>query len=340
MLGYVLDWHWGVWAILAVSGLVGSRWCQSALLAAILALGAWMAPHYPGRAQLTPIDPDEWHVVQGVVHEARYRADRTDIFIDFLVGLPDSLEARRGLWRIYDSSHTWGLEEHDLQPGDTLLLRSRLQRPDGRRNPNGFDYRHYLWTQGVDVLVKEPLRVLAVVPYQGLHIRREMALIRQRIRGQLDTWLGRPQAGLAVGLLLGDKSGIDDDFRNRISALGIGHILAVSGLHVGYLLLVLMSISRLLPIPRAGQVFVIGSGLLGYVLLTGAPPSVVRASIMAFLYAWGRSLERRPDSWNLLAAAAIISLLIQPGSLFTPSFQLSFAAVAGILHIYPRLRTW
>ncbi|MFB0517176.1 MAG: DNA internalization-related competence protein ComEC/Rec2, partial [Candidatus Neomarinimicrobiota bacterium] len=94
------------------------------------------------------------------------------------------------------------------------------------------------------------------------------------------------------------------------------------------------------PLPRRYRFLLVGSGLLGYVFLTGAPPSVVRASIMAFLYAWGRSLERRPNLWNLLGAAAIISLLITPRSLFTPSFQLSFAAVAGILYIYPRIRAW
>ena len=101
-----------------------------------------------------------------------------------------------------------------------------------------------------------------------------------------------------------------------------------------------MALVRLLPVRQRRRFLVVGVGLLGYVFLTGAPPSVVRASIMAFLYAWGRSLERRPGGWNLLGAAAIISLLIHPRSLFTASFQLSFAAVAGILYIYPRFRAW
>jgi competence protein ComEC len=78
--------------------------------------------------------------------------------------------------------------------------------------------------------------------------------------------------------------------------------------------------------------------LAGYVLLTGAPPSVVRAAIMAGLYLWGRALQRRPNTWNILAAAAIISVLIDPRSQFTAGFQLSFTAVAAILYLLPRLQ--
>ena len=143
---------------------------------------------------------------------------------------------------------------------------------------------------------------------------------------------------MAAGLLLGVKGGIDEDFLSQMRTLGMGHILAVSGLHVGFVVLVLLGLARLVPWGQAPRVAGVGIGLLGYTLITGAPPSVVRASIMAILFLWGRALERKPDVWNILAAAAIISLLIHPRSLFTASFQLSFSAVAGILHIYPRLR--
>ncbi len=321
-------------------GIAVSRCWDGALLVAVLALGGWLAPDYRQSDQLPDLDPSQPYLLQGVVKEARYREDRTDITVHFLAGPPDSLHIRRGLWHIYDGQELPAAGDETLLPGDTLTLRCRLEWPAGRRNPNGFDYRYYLWARGVDVLIKEPVAVLAASQRRGFHLGRAMTLLRWRISAQLDRWLGGPQSGLAVGLLLGDKSGIDDDFRSRINALGVGHILAVSGLHVGYVVVVLMSLAGLFPIRRGSMVIIVGAGLLGYVLLTGAPPSVVRASIMAFLYAWGRSLERRPGAWNLLGAAAVISLLIHPRSLFSASFQLSFAAVAGILHVYPLLRAW
>ncbi len=340
VLGHISHLPWGVWAGLAAIGLAISRRWDGCLLVAVLALGGWLSPDYRQSDQLPELNPSRQYLVRGVVKDAQYREDRTQITVHFLVGLPDSLHLKRGIWRIYNGRELPITEDEGFLPGDTLSLQCRLDWPGGRRNPNGFNYRYYLWARGVDVLIKEPVTVLAVGPRQGFHLGRALALLRQRIAGRMETWLGQPQAGLAMGLLLGDKSGIDDDFRSRITALGVGHILAVSGLHVGYVLLVLMSLAGLVPIRRENRVLIVGAGLLGYVFLTGAPPSVVRASIMAFLYAWGRSLERRPGVWNLLGAAAIISLLINPRSLFTASFQLSFAAVAGILHIYPRLRTW
>ena len=340
VLGHVSHLPWGIWAGLAAIGVAVSRRWDGALLVAVLALGGWLAPDYRQSDQLPDLDLSRQHLVQGVVKDAQYREDRTDITVKILVGLPDSLNIQRGLWRIYDGQDLPAAGEEALLPGDTLTLCCRLAWPAGRRNPNGFDYRYYLWARGVDVLIKEPVSVLVVSPRRGFHLGRAVALLRQRIAGRMEAWLGQPQAGLAMGLLLGDKSGIDDDFRSRMTALGIGHILAVSGLHVGYIVLFLMALAGLLPIRRKRRFIVVGAGLLGYVFLTGAPPSVVRASIMAFLYAWGRSLERRPGGWNLLGAAAVVSLLIHPRSLFTASFQLSFAAVAGILHVYPRLRAW
>jgi competence protein ComEC len=192
----------------------------------------------------------------------------------------------------------------------------------------------------VDILITDPVTMVSLKAKEDLYLPRVMAQLRQDIRIRLEAWLGQPQTGLAVGLLLGDKTGLDEELRERIHSLGIGHILAVSGLHVGFVLVILMTLGRLLPAPGGIRIILIGLGLACYVLLTGASPSVVRASIMAFLYAWGRSIERRPSGWNLLAAAAIISLIINPRSLFTASFQLSFMAVAGILYLYPGLRSW
>ncbi|UCH63447.1 MAG: DNA internalization-related competence protein ComEC/Rec2 [Fidelibacterota bacterium] len=340
VLGHLSHLPWGLWVGIAVIGMIVSRSYDGALMVVVLALGGWLAPERSQLDELRELDSSRQYLFQGVVRDVRYREDRTDITLNLIAGLHDSLLIRRGLWRIYEGQELPSAGDKAVMPGDTLTLQSRLEWPDGRRNPNGFDYRYYLWARGVDVLIDDPVMVLDVEPGSSFHLGRVVALIRQQIADRMETWLGQPQKGLAMGLLLGDKSGLDDDFRNRINVLGIGHILAVSGLHVGYVVLVLMALVRLLPVPGNRRFIVVGIGLLGYVFLTGAPPSVVRASIMAFLYAWGRSLERQPGGWNLLGAAAIISLLIHPRSLFTASFQLSFAAVAGILYVYPQFRAW
>ncbi|MCH7497701.1 MAG: ComEC/Rec2 family competence protein, partial [Candidatus Marinimicrobia bacterium] len=342
--GLIAGFHfalpWWAWAATALTALLLARRWERALLVVALASGGWLAAGDPRNLSPPPVDPTRQYVLKGIVRQVHVAPDRTQLTLKFLAGLPDSVVARRGLWRIYHDQRQPTLQEQALLPGDTLLLQGRLARPRGRRNPNGFDYRFYLWSRGIDLLIREPVVLLAVDPPRGFHLSRVTAQLRRGIRARLEHWLGQPQAGLAVGLLLGDRGGIDNDFRRRINDLGVGHILAVSGLHVGFIALVLVTLARILPIGRNGRLAVVSLGLLGYVVLTGAPPSVVRAGIMAFLVLWGRTLERPVSLWNLLGAAAIASLLMNPRTLFTASFQLSFAAVAGILHVSLRLRAW
>ncbi|UCH09152.1 MAG: DNA internalization-related competence protein ComEC/Rec2 [Fidelibacterota bacterium] len=339
-LGNVLAWPWGLWVGMAALGLILTwRW-EGAVLLAILALGGWLAPQYRWLHELPPLETSKPYMLETVIREVQHRDSGTQVILDMSKGLPDSLCISRGVWNIYDHSFPSEPVVENLSPGDTLVLRCALQWPAGRRNPNGFDYRRYLWTRGVDILIRDPVIVVAHKAREDFYLPGVIAQVRQSIRAHLEAWLGQPQAGLAVGLLLGDKTGLDAEFRERIQSLGIGHILAVSGLHVGFMLAILMTLARLFPVTQVYRLIVIGTGLASYILLTGASPSVVRASIMAFLYAWGRSIERRPSGWNLLAAAAIISLILNPRSLFSASFQLSFAAVAGILYLYPSLRNW
>ncbi|MFC1619637.1 DNA internalization-related competence protein ComEC/Rec2 [Candidatus Neomarinimicrobiota bacterium] len=337
-MGSSAAWSWYIWCTLVVSGIVlAIRW-EGMLLLSIMALGGWWAPSIDNESQFSIEMLAQNRVIECVIREADYGEERVQLILEFLRTTPDSLPELRGLWRIHSPATLPAGVEEMLLPGDTLIVRCTLELPARQRNPNGFDYRHYLWTRDIQVLLDEPVTVLEVRPHRGFHPPRTLTVGRQRIAAQIEAWLGRPQSGLAIGLLLGDKRGIDDELRGKINALGIGHILAVSGLHVGYVALVLLLLARFLRMPKKANALVVGIGLLGYMLLTGAPASVVRASIMAVLFTWGQSLERRASGWNLLGAAAIISLLINPNGLYTVSFQLSFSAVAGILYIYPLLR--
>ena len=338
LIGSVLSWPWFIWGILAIGGLLlAIRW-EMMILMSLIALGAWWAPDTETDDQFSGEVLEIEHIIESVVRDTDYSEERTQLTLDFPRSLPGSFPESRGLWRIYDSSRLPASGDEMVLPGDTLVIRCKLELPAGQRNPNGFDYRRYLWTRDVQVLLDEPVTVLEIRPRRGFMLSRTLTVARQRIAAQIESWLGRPQSGLAMGLLLGKKQGIDDEMRSQITALGIGHILAVSGLHVGYVVLVLLFLARLIRIPLKCHVIVVGTGLLGYVMLTGAPASVVRASIMAVLFVWGQSLERQANGWNLLGAAAIISILIEPKGLYTASFQLSFSAVAGILYIFPQLR--
>lgn len=138
-------------------------------------------------------------------------------------------------------------------------------------------------------------------------------------------------------MLLGDRSGIGPDEVNAFSASGLSHLLALSGTHVAVIVsLISLALFPLTVARRNTPRYLLSILLLWvYVLLTGMNPSVVRASVMASVYLFGRVLERRSVPLNSLYLAALLILLFKPVELFMPGFQMSFAAVAGIIIFYP-----
>lgn len=141
-------------------------------------------------------------------------------------------------------------------------------------------------------------------------------------------------------LTLGYRKEMPKETRKHFSLAGVSHILAVSGFHVA---IVCMCLSLLLRfIPQAGMwrwiTFILNLVLLWcFVFITGLAASAVRAALMLSLYLTGRVLNRVGDSYNTLAAAALIMLVYNPFFLFDIGFQLSYAAVGFILFLQPRL---
>jgi len=229
--------------------------------------------------------------------------------------------------------------EFKLLPGDTLTLEGIFTLPDQARNPGAFDYRAYLRRQGI-VLVTDGKATLLDQKAGSWSLNRQYALIRNGISAILKQTIDAPFAGVMQGLLLGERGEIDPEIRSRFQKIGVVHILAVSGLHVGFILLILTLIGKTLRLNDGLKTVVIIAGLVFYMGLTGYPPSVVRAGIMAILYTVGKYFEKDVNPWNIVGLTAFLILFVKPDELFSPAFQLSFCAVAGILLVYPRLQSW
>jgi competence protein ComEC len=229
-------------------------------------------------------------------------------------------------------------------------VRGSLQRPSHQRNPGGFDYAAYLARRGIccTMYVGTPAEVTVLGARRGL-ITSAVVAVRQHIRRALARYV--PSAdGRAVlrALLLGDRSRISDAQEAHFARTGLMHLLAVSGLHVflvGMVLYVLLRpfLMRLrlrwrtVEITRA-VLTVLALG--GYMLLTGARPSVVRAVVMAAFVIGGVLLQRSPRSLNTLGIAALVLMAARPPALFDVGFQLSMAAVGGIVTLNPRFLEW
>ncbi len=152
--------------------------------------------------------------------------------------------------------------------------------------------------------------------------------------------MGERAGGLALGLVTGDKSGIDEDVTQAMRDSGLSHLTAVSGLHVGFMCAIIYFIFRLFRRSKRSSLFVVTVVLLFYGALTGFPPGVVRASIMAIVMLTAMYIGERYDPLNALALSVIIILVFNPRELFSLSFLMSVSAVLGILCFYRQLRKY
>ncbi len=154
--------------------------------------------------------------------------------------------------------------------------------------------------------------------------------------------LGMPQAELAVAaaMTLGDRSGITPKIRDAYNDTGTAHLLAVSGLHVGIVALLVNLLLLPLRMLRYGHVvrnMVAIAAIWLYACVCGLSPSVVRSAAMFTGVQAALASSLAYNRTNILFATATLMLLVDPDYLFDPSFQLSFAAVAGIFYIFPPL---
>lgn len=144
-------------------------------------------------------------------------------------------------------------------------------------------------------------------------------------------------AAIAQGLILGGSSRLNRETKMVFARAGVLHILAVSGLHIGFIIIFLGTL--FFPIPHRFRFFLIMLFLLFYAGITGFRPSVLRASLMAFLFGLSIILQRQVDAMHIVNMSALVLLLINPFMLFETGAQLSFSAVYGIVYLLPKINT-
>lgn len=221
--------------------------------------------------------------------------------------------------------------------GERFRLYGELTAPPVQRTPGGFDSASFLAGEGVTAVFTAGGQAVELLPGRGGYFWLGAAAeARRRVKAALTRWLPSQEAGLALGLLLGDREQLAVQTKEAYRRLGIAHLLSVSGLHTAFVAaFALMLTSRL-------RHKMLASGLaallvLAYVLLTGGRPPVWRAAIMLWLVMTARQLGRESDGVVGLAAAALLMLFFRPHWLFSLSFQFSFLAALGILLLSPRL---
>lgn len=226
----------------------------------------------------------------------------------------------------------------DVQKGDRVWLEGSLKPPARAGNPGEFDYRQYLEQHGIYYIlsVKEKKDLQLQASASGLQ-----ALVnsyRSHSQKLIKEILPTDDASIMLGMLLGIIEGIDSNEYTDYQKTGIVHIFSVSGLHVGFLLVLCAWIGSLLGLSRKARMVASITLLLLYASLTGWPVPVIRSVIMGGLGLIAYYSGRENQLINTLGLAGVVILLINPFALLQISFQLSFAAAWGLVCLFPLLK--
>jgi competence protein ComEC len=216
--------------------------------------------------------------------------------------------------------------------GAVLELRARPVEPRGPET--GFDERGWLARQGIHVVLRgDDPRVVGR--------RGGIGGVADRLHAHVEQTLARGTVGerraVLTGIVLGEDGGIHTSLRDAFRASGLTHLLAVSGQNVAITSVGVVWVARLAGIGR-----LVGEGLaivvvLAYALAVGWQPSVVRAAVAGILASLGWITARPRDRWHAMAVGALVLLAWTPTAALDPGFQLSFAAVAAIFLVVPRV---
>lgn len=216
--------------------------------------------------------------------------------------------------------------------GAVIEAVTTVRRPQGPKN--GFDEETWLRRRGIHVVLKAD-RWWLLGRRGGLGGAADA--LRRGLAGSIAPGLHGERRGIVEGVVLGDDQSLSPTLRQRFRASGLYHLLAVSGQNVVLVAGGALALAWLLGLPRwLGELGALGA-IASYVLAVGPQPSVVRAGVSGALVSVAWLTARPVDRWHFWLLGALVLLAWNPYTLLDAGFQLSFAAVAAIFVLAPRL---
>lgn len=223
-------------------------------------------------------------------------------------------------------------QEQDLQYGSLIRARGDIETP---AEGEVFSYRDYLALSGVHSVMNANRVTLLPQDGEKHAFWSLMYRLKASLSNRIYLLFPDPEASLLHGIMLGNEKGMSPELQQAFRDTGTSHIIAISGMHVAILALLLSTIFGRLFGNKVGAVLTI-LGIIGYTLLVGATPSVVRAAIMGTLAILALQMGRQTIGLNTLAVAALVMAFADPLLLWHVGFQLSFVATLGlILYAHP-----
>ncbi|MDY0234649.1 MAG: DNA internalization-related competence protein ComEC/Rec2 [Gudongella sp.] len=228
-------------------------------------------------------------------------------------------------------------ENTDFQLGQSIRLKGELKIPSENTNPLLFNYRRYLLGKNIEFQLIGNVKTIERLDY-SVSLKYELQrYFYNRVETQF-SGLKTQNANTIKGLILGANNNQDKGEYDKYKELGIAHILAISGLHIGIIAGFFIFIFSIIGFKRKYNFFLTLLILWIYGFLIGFPPSTLRALIMFTTIIASKLWNKPYDFLNILAFSFIISLTINPFWIFSIGFQLSYIATVSLGLILPKLK--
>jgi competence protein ComEC len=310
-----------------------------------LSITPWLEPRFPTHHIIHYAGAERWNITGTIVNQPQITNNRTR-FILRVSNLADLRQSHNvtGKLRV-----TIVGQPPRIAVGDELRLNSRLRLITNFKNPGGFDYRRYMAFKGVwTTAYVRGDRLVVTNRHRPLHLIEFVDSARRTLADLIDRSGGSAAGAVLKALIIGDRAQISPPIRQAFNRAGVGHLLAISGLHIGIVATVAFVLFHALMVRVKFLLWKAGTRkvaallsllpVIFYGTLAGFSPSTQRAVIMVSVFLLTFLFESEQDPLNTLALAALLILVADPPALFSISFQLSFSAVFAILYGLSRLQ--
>ncbi|KPK30344.1 MAG: hypothetical protein AMK69_03615 [Nitrospira bacterium SG8_3] len=337
----------GIGSLLILSLFISARFRFTGFLFIFFLVGILIDLNKHQDSELAPlVNQRVRSVIEGTVLEpARISGEMGRLVVN-----ADTLFSREGTRKAREKLQvTIYNHPRDFSPGERIRFPARLRPFRNFQNPGHYDYELAMRLKGFSCAasVSDGRRI---VPMGRGHLGFPSEMLeraRRPIRNFFQKNLSQQNNALFHALILGERQHISLEQREPFNMAGLGHILAVSGLHIGLvawlayaiikgLLSLSYRITLQTDIRKLAAMFTCFP-VVAYACLAGFQVSTQRAMIMALAYLFSMIVGREKEIWSTFALAVFVVLAIDPHSLFGISFQLSFGAVMGILWLAPAI---
>lgn len=217
-------------------------------------------------------------------------------------------------------------KENNFSYGDKIKVEATFNRPEKARNSGGFDYSTYLKSKKIYGSFKVE-KILEIEKAKTIPLINR---VQEYVKDTFNKNLKKENSPLAIGLLLGIRDNISEEVQDDFSNANLTHMLAISGAHFSYVVLIVSFICKKLKNKRLQQ-FILIFAIIFFMNLTGNTPSVVRAGIMSILLILSSILKRQNDIYTNSSTSLIIQIINNPYVIFDVGLILSYSGVIGIV---------